>query len=105
MGMNDGDYPRRAQHADFDLLALPGQARPGDRSRRDDDRYLMLEAVLAARDHLLISWVGRNVRDNSEQPPSVLVSQLRDYLKTGWNMDDKGLKARTTEHALQPFSR
>ena len=105
LGMNDGDFPRRAPKADFDLLAQPGMARPGDRSRRDDDRYLMLEALLAARDKLYISWVGRNVRDNSEQPPSVLVSQLRDYLKTGWNMDDKGLKARTTEHALQPFSR
>ena len=38
LGMNDGDFPRRAQKADFDLLALPGMARPGDRSRRDDDR-------------------------------------------------------------------
>lgn len=102
LGMNDGDFPRRAPKADFDLLALPGMARPGDRSRRDDDRYLMLEALLAARDKLYISWVGRNVRDNSEQPPSVLVSQLRDYLAGGWRLD---LQARTTEHALQPFSR
>lgn len=103
LGMNDGDFPRRAQQADFDLLALPGMARPGDRSRRDDDRYLMLEALLAARDKFYVSWVGRNVRDNSEQPPSVLVAQLRDYLKAGWAMDDLG--QLTTEHALQPFSR
>jgi exodeoxyribonuclease V gamma subunit len=102
LGMNDGDFPRRARQADFDLLALPGVARPGDRSRRDDDRYLMLEALLAARDKFYVSWVGRNVRDNSEQPPSVLVSQLRDYLEEGWKLD---LHALTTEHALQPFSR
>ena len=102
LGMNDGDFPRRARQADFDLLALPGMARPGDRSRRDDDRYLMLEAVLAARDKLYVSWVGRNVRDNSEQPASVLVAQLRDYLAAGWQLDLHGL---TTEHALQPFSR
>jgi exodeoxyribonuclease V gamma subunit len=102
LGMNDGDFPRRAPQADFDLLALPGMARPGDRSRRDDDRYLMLEALLAARERLYVSWVGRNVRDNSEQPPSVLVSQLRDYLAAGWHAD---LHAMTTEHALQPFSR
>ena len=102
LGMNDGDFPRRARKADFDLLALPGMARPGDRSRRDDDRYLMLEALLAARDKLYISWVGRNVRDNSEQPPSVLISQLCDYLKAGWQLK---LDKRTTEHALQPFSR
>ena len=102
LGMNDGDFPRRARQADFDLLALPGMARPGDRSRRDDDRYLMLEALLAARDKLYVSWVGRNVRDNSEQPASGLVSQLRDYLASGWACD---LAALTTEHALQPFSR
>jgi exodeoxyribonuclease V gamma subunit len=102
LGLNDGDYPRRTQHVDFDLLAQPGMARPGDRSRRDDDRYLMLEALLSARDKLYISWVGRNVRDNSEQPSSVLVSQLRDYLKLGWKCD---LGAMTTEHPLQPFSR
>jgi exodeoxyribonuclease V gamma subunit len=102
LGMNDGDFPRRAPKADFDLLSQPGMSRPGDRSRRDDDRYLMLEALLAARDKLYISWVGRNVRDNSEQPPSVLVSQLRDYLVNGWQLDPQ---ARTTEHALQPFSR
>jgi exodeoxyribonuclease V gamma subunit len=102
LGMNDGDFPRRAPQADFDLLALPGMARPGDRSRRDDDRYLMLEALLAARDKLYVSWVGRNVRDNTEQPASVLVSQLRDYLAAGWEVD---LHALTTEHALQPFSR
>jgi exodeoxyribonuclease V gamma subunit len=103
LGMNDGDFPRRARPSDFDLLALPGMARPGDRSRRDDDRYLMLEALLAARDKFYVSWVGRNVRDNSEQPPSVLVAQLRDYLKAGWDMDD--LDHITTEHPLQPFSR
>ncbi|WP_332876985.1 exodeoxyribonuclease V subunit gamma [Massilia sp. S19_KUP03_FR1] len=102
LGMNDGDFPRRAPKADFDLLALPGMARPGDRSRRDDDRYLMLEALLAARARLYVSWTGRNVRDNSEQPASVLVSQLRDYLAAGWDLD---LAQRTTEHALQPFSR
>jgi len=102
LGMNDGDFPRRAQQSDFDLLAMPGMARPGDRSRRDDDRYLMLEALLAARDKLYVSWVGRNVRDNTEQPASVLVSQLRDYLAGGWDMD---VGAHTTVHALQPFSR
>ncbi|GIZ53695.1 RecBCD enzyme subunit RecC [Noviherbaspirillum aridicola] len=102
LGMNDGDFPRRAQRADFDLLAAPQMARPGDRARREDDRYLMLEALLSARDKLYISWCGRNVRDNTEQPPSVLVAQLRDYLAAGWDLDPAGL---TVEHPLQPFSR
>lgn len=102
LGMNDGDFPRSAQRADFDLLALPQLARPGDRSRRDDDRYLMLEALLSARDKLYISWAGRNIRDNSDVPPSILVSQLRDYLEAGWDLKAQRL---TTEHPLQPFSR
>ena len=103
LGMNDGDFPRPGQRSDFDLMGLPGQRRPGDRSRRDDDRQLMLEALLSARRVLYVSWVGRSVRNNSEQPPSVLVSQLRDYLQAGWG--DDVVKQRTVEHPLQPFSR
>jgi exodeoxyribonuclease V gamma subunit len=103
LGMNDGDYPRRSSHSDFDLMALPGAARPGDRSRRDDDRQLMLESVLSARRLLYVSWSGRNVRDNAEQPASVLVAQLRDYLRAGWG--DAVVSSSTTEHPLQPFSR
>ena len=103
LGMNEGDYPRRAPRSDFDLMAQPGQARPGDRSRQSDDRQLMLEALLSARRVFYVSWTGRSVRDNSEQPPSVLVSQLRDYLAAGWS--GEVLAQRTTEHPLQPFSR
>ena len=103
LGMNDGDYPRRSPRADFDLMGLPGMSRPGDRSRRDDDRQLMLEALLSARQVLYVSWSGRSVRDNSEQPPSVLVSQLRDEIDLLWG---KGTAGRlTTEHPLQAFSR
>jgi exodeoxyribonuclease V gamma subunit len=83
--------------------------RPGDRSRREDDRYLFLEALLSARDELYISWVGRSVRDNTERPPSVLVNQLRDHLAAGWRLADaRGGRlqdALTVEHPLQPFSR
>ena len=103
LGMNDGDFPRRTDRSDFDLMGLQGQRRPGDRSRRDDDRQLMLEAVLSARRVLYLSWTGRSVRNNSEQPPSVLVSQLRDYLQAVWGREV--LAQRSTEHPLQPFSR
>ena len=103
LGMNDGDYPRRAPRNDFDLMALPGQARPGDRSRRDDDRQLMLDALLSARRVLYVSWTGRSVRDNQALPPSVLVAQLRDHLAAVWG--NEVVEERTTEHPLQPFSR
>lgn len=103
VGMNDGDYPRRTHRSDFDLMGLPGQSRPGDRSRQQDDRQLMLEALLSARRYLYVSWTGRSVRDNSEFPPSVLVAQLRDYLAAVWG--PQAVAERTTEHPLQPFSR
>jgi len=108
LGMNDGDYPRSRTPLDFDLMRR--DYRPGDRSRREDDRYLFLEALLSARDHLHISWIGRSVTDNTPRPPSVLVGQLRDHLKTGWRLEgdeerpDALLDALTIEHRLQPFS-
>ncbi|MDN5842181.1 MAG: exodeoxyribonuclease V subunit gamma [Alcaligenaceae bacterium] len=106
LGMHDGAYPRTQVSADFDLMV--GRYRPGDRSRREDDRYLFLEALLSARDQFYVSWVGRSIQDNSEQPPSVLVAQLRDHLDAGRRVagaPDAGLaQALTVEHPLQPFS-
>ncbi|SLM62884.1 MULTISPECIES: exodeoxyribonuclease V subunit gamma [Dickeya] len=104
LGMNDGDYPRTRVPLDFDLMGQ--DYRPGDRSRREDDRYLFLEALLSARERLYISWVGRSIHDNSERPPSVLVAQLRDHLDSVWRSGDGQplLAALTVEHRLQPFS-
>ena len=127
LGMNDGDYPRQRQPLDFDLMGQ--DYRPGDRSRREDDRYLFLEALLSARERLHISWVGRRITDNRVRPPSVLVGQLRDHLAAGWRLADPPatpehpapraapgttqdpagtpaslLDALTLEHPLQPFS-
>ncbi len=107
LGMNDGDYPRSRPPVDFDLMAR--DYRPGDRSRREDDRYLFLEALLSAREQLYISWVGRSIRDDSVRPASVLVGQLRDHIDRLWQLppEFKGevTNALTTEHPLQPFSR
>ncbi|WP_211364222.1 exodeoxyribonuclease V subunit gamma [Propionivibrio limicola] len=107
LGMNDGEFPRSRPPVDFDLMAR--DIRPGDRSRRDDDRYLFLEALLSARERLHISWVGRSIQDNTERPPSVLVSQLRDHLEACWRVaaadsQQKLLPALTVEHRLQAFS-
>ena len=91
LGMNDADYPRQHTSRDFDLMhhATLGEDslplwRAGDRSRREDDRYLFLEAVLSARDKLYISWQGRRATDHEIMPPSVLVSQLMDHLNACW---------------------
>lgn len=108
LGMNDADYPRTTTRPDFDLMAH--DYRPGDRSRREDDRYLFLEALLSAREQFYISWIGQSSRDNSDIPASVLVGQLCDHLVAGWAPDDSDearehlLAQLTTKHFLQPFS-
>jgi exodeoxyribonuclease V gamma subunit len=97
LGLNDGDYPRQKAACDFDLMTQSWRA--GDRSRREDDRYLFLEAILSARQKLYISWQGHRATDNTEQPPSVLVAQLIEYLQAGWTPALKPEK-----QPLQPFS-
>ena len=105
LGMHDGAFPRQSHRQDFDLM---GQSyRPGDRARRDDDRYLFLEALLSARQRLRISWIGHSIHDNSEREPSVLVAQLRDHLAQIWrhSSGEDLLPAITKTHPLQAFSR
>lgn len=112
LGMNDAEFPRIQPRRAFDLMSLPGAYRPGDRSRRDDDRYMFLEALLSAREKLIVSWIGRDVRDDANLPPSVLVNQFRDYLEGGWRPDSEDPVSPATElldqltvtHGLQPFS-
>ncbi|MBN1007485.1 exodeoxyribonuclease V subunit gamma [Amphritea pacifica] len=103
LGMNDGVYPRTIPPMGFDLMAE--HPRRGDRSRRDDDRYLFLEALLSARQTLYISYVGRSVQDNSPKVPSVLVSELIEYCQQNYRFETGELKQQLlTEHPLQPFS-
>ena len=78
LGMNDGVYPRTLPPLGFDLMSQKPMR--GDRSRRDDDRYLFLEALISAQQKLYISYIGRSIQDNSERFPSVLVQELVDYI-------------------------
>lgn len=105
IGMNDGAFPRQSRPASFDLIAK--NPRRGDRSLRDEDRYLFLESILSARDCLYISYVGQSIRDNSEIPPSVLVSEFLDAILRRFTAEE-GIKASellVTKHRLQAFSR
>jgi exodeoxyribonuclease V gamma subunit len=104
LGMNDGDFPRSQHPVAFDLMAR--EARLGDRNRRNDDRYLFLEALLSARDVFYLSWTGRNQRDDSVTPPSVVVSELQDYLNQSCVAAREGTACAqlTTLHPMQPFS-
>jgi exodeoxyribonuclease V gamma subunit len=104
LGMDDQAYPRANKPLSFDLIAQYPQR--GDRSRRQNDRYLFLEALLSAREYFYISYVGHSIRDNTEMPPSVLVSDLLDYIKTGFTHPayPQVLDYVVTHHPLQAFS-
>ena len=103
VGMNNDAYPRNYQPLNFDLMAQHPQA--GDRSRRNDDKYLFLESIISARKKLYISYVGQSVLDNSILPPCMLVSELLDTIKKSFAGSDKNILEKiVTRHRLQPFS-
>ncbi len=103
LGMNDDAYPRQAKSLGFDLMTR--NPRQGDRSRRNDDRYLFLEVILSAREKLHISYVGQSIQDNSLRPPSVLVSELLDHIEEGFEVPGKEiLEHILIKHRLQAFS-
>ncbi|MCL1078231.1 exodeoxyribonuclease V subunit gamma [Parashewanella spongiae] len=109
LGMNDGVYPRTQHPVGFDLVSKYAP-RKGDRSRRLDDRYLFLEALLSARQQLYISYIGNSERDNSERIPSMLVSELQEYCqlcyqlpKTSPNYEKGLINKLIKSQPLQPF--
>jgi len=105
LGMNDGAYPRNIPPVAFDLIA--SFPRRGDRSRREDDRYLFLEALLSAQEVFYISFVGKSVIDNSDRSASVLVSELLTYCEGGFCLAECEYDSITdwliTNHRLHPF--
>lgn len=99
IGMNDTAFPRTDARPAFDRMAR--EPRPGDRSLREEDRYLFLETLLSARERLHLSFVGQSIRDNSPAPPSVMVSELLDYVGQAFDVAPDSL---ITRHRLQAFS-
>ncbi|GLX80455.1 RecBCD enzyme subunit RecC [Thalassotalea insulae] len=104
LGLNDGEFPRQRQPLGFDLMSL-STVRAGDRSRRGDDRYLFLEAIISARDNLYLSYQGRNIRNNNLKQPSIVLKELMEYLSLayGWRVtEDEAQDIR--QLAMQPYS-
>jgi exodeoxyribonuclease V gamma subunit len=103
LGLSDGAFPRSSHLPAFDRMAR--ERRLGDRSPRDDDRFLFLEAILAARDRLIITYVGQSVHDNSDLPPSVVVSELLDTLDESFSVEGGRVRDHVrVRHPLQAFS-
>ncbi|MGC2963073.1 exodeoxyribonuclease V subunit gamma [Paraburkholderia graminis] len=109
LGMDDGVLPSLARADEFDLMAAFGKA--GDRQRRDDERNLFLDLLLAARSRLFIAYTGRSIRDNAPLPPAALVDELLDYLaqvSAGEGASpaevDEARRAFIVDHPLQAFA-
>jgi exodeoxyribonuclease V gamma subunit len=104
LGMQDQAFPRRDRPLEFDLMRR--HWRPGDPRKGDEDRYLFLETLLCARRRLYLSYIGRDLRKNSERQPSVLLRELLDAIDQRWYLAGGGrlTQALTTTHPLQPFS-
>jgi exodeoxyribonuclease V gamma subunit len=109
LGLDDGVFPRRGAPDGDDLLERDPSV--GDRDARSEDRQLLLDALLAAEDHLVIIYSGRDERTNAVRPPAVPLGELLDVIdRTVRNdlLDPSGValpsrQAIVTEHPLQPF--
>ncbi|MBO0769016.1 MAG: exodeoxyribonuclease V subunit gamma, partial [Solirubrobacterales bacterium] len=98
LGMDDHAYPRRSpQDGDDALMEDP---HVGDRDPRAEDRQLLLDALMAAEDALIITYSGNDERTNAPLPPAVPIGELLDAV------DATAIDARTqvlVRHPLQPF--
>jgi len=108
LGLDADAYPRREPGGEVNRLvdALQGRAprKLGDRSVRDDDRFLFLQLLCAAGDVFYLSYGGRDARDGSVREPSALVSELLDVADRYFAAVDGARQQCVIEHPLQPFS-
>ncbi len=105
VGLDDGAFPRGGAPDGDDLLLA--SRRPGDHDRRAEDRQLLLDAVLAARDALVVTYDGHDPRTNEPLPPAVPVHELLDVIDaTVVTADGRPARAAITQHhPLQPSDR
>ena len=99
LGLQHDVFPQEDHEPGFNLMTET--PKPGDRFKRYDDKYLFLEALLSARRIFYLSYVGRDIQDNSPIPPSVLVSELLEYIDEGFGITESQL---LIEQPLQAFS-
>ncbi len=105
LGLDDGAFPRKG-HRDGDDLMLADE-HVGDRDTRTEDRQMLLDALLAATDRLIVTYTGNDERTNMPRPPAVPVGELLDAIDRTTRSDgDGGCDARAQvviRHPLQPF--
>ncbi len=103
IGMNSTDFPRQDDAYDFDLMRRNnGQlSRRGDRSRRQDDRYMFLETIMSASESIYISYIGRSNVNNSVRNPSVVVTELLNFLSENLLLKDYANRVQVIYNVLK----
>lgn len=102
LGLNFDQFPRKDRHLSYDLMAA--ERLRGDRSLKHNDKHLFLETILAAREQLYLSYIGRSTKDNKERPPSSLLDQLVNYVSSACAGDTKGRESLVLHQPLHGFS-
>ncbi len=103
MGLDSTDFPRPSRRPGFHLLEH--QRRLGDPRSSDQDRYVLLEALMSARRHLLISWCGRLERTGEPQPPAAPVEQWLSVLQDQLRQASASTDGLLITPAANPLSR
>jgi exodeoxyribonuclease V gamma subunit len=103
LGLDDGVFPRTAGVDGDDVLARDPLV--GERDRRSEDRQLLLDAILAATEHLVIVHTGADERTNTPRPPAVPVGEILDVVDASARTADgsPGRDHVVVRHPLQPF--
>jgi exodeoxyribonuclease V gamma subunit len=102
LGLDDGEYPRRARRDGDDLMLAEPQV--GDRDPRAEDRQMLLDALLAATERLIITYTGNDERTNVRRPPAVPVGELLDMVDRTVASEQGLARNRVlVQHPLQPF--
>jgi exodeoxyribonuclease V gamma subunit len=102
LGLDDGAFPRKAPRDGDDLMLADPYV--GERDPRSEDRQLLLDALLAATDQLIITYTGNDERTNVPRPPAVPVGELLDTVDaTVRTPHDAASRQVLTRHPLQPF--
>ncbi len=104
LGLDDQAFPRRTPRDGDDLLL--DDPHVGDRDPRAEDRQLLLDALLAAEQGLVITYSGNDERTNAPRPPAVPVGELLDAIDATARTPDGETRARErvlVRHPLQPF--
>ncbi len=101
MGLDAEVFPRRRHRPSFH--PMEHQRLLGDPDPADQDRYVLLEALLSARDHLLVSWSSRDERKGDPLPPPAPVRQWLDQLQV--ELGAEGFEGLVVDHAVNPLDR